>query len=335
MKYLLITCLIILSLSSSAQDDVKVLQETAKNYVKQGDFNKAVVTLTRAFQQEPGNIDVQKELAFAQYYQKDLGRALETVKPLLERRDAQVQVYQLAGLIYAAKDDDQEAEKVYKKGIKKFPESAVLYNDYGEFLWNKQDNNAIRQWEKGMEADPNYAANYYNAARYSSDKIWGVIYAEIFINMESFTRRSIEIKYQLLHNYRKLLADISVAKYQNNKNPFISAYIKSVNKEAALVSAAITPESLIMLRTRFILEWNDKYSTKFPFRLFDYHKQLLKDGLFEAYNQWLFGPIQNLTAFQNWTNKHTEPYTEFTGFQHSRIFKIPSGQNYQNRKEDK
>ena len=84
-----------------------------------------------------------------------------------------------------------------------------------------------------------------------------------------------------------------------------------------------------MIRTRFILDWYKSYATKFPFRLFDYHQQLIKEGMFEAYNQWLFGTVENLPAFDQWTKSNPEAYAKFTTFQKGRVFKMPQGQHYQ------
>ena len=92
----------------------------------------------------------------------------------------------------------------------------------------------------------------------------------------------------------------------------------------------INPESLTMIRTRFILDWDEKYASKYPFRLFEYHRQLLKEGLFEAYNQWLFGSVQNLTAFQTWINTHADAYQQFVAFQQGRVFKM-NGPVYQSK----
>jgi hypothetical protein len=83
-----------------------------------------------------------------------------------------------------------------------------------------------------------------------------------------------------------------------------------------------------MVRTRFILDWYKNYAEKFPFRLFDYQQQLIRTGMFEAYNQWLFGPIENLAAFDQWTRTNAEAYKKFTTFQRGRIFKMPQGQFY-------
>ena len=91
----------------------------------------------------------------------------------------------------------------------------------------------------------------------------------------------------------------------------------------------MTTESLIVLRTQFILNWYERYPTTFPFRLFEYQRQLLKEGMFDAYNQWIFGVAENLPAFQNWTNTHSDEYTRFTNFQKGRIFRLPEAQYYQ------
>ncbi|MEO7768801.1 MAG: hypothetical protein ABIS01_15330, partial [Ferruginibacter sp.] len=93
-------------------------------------------------------------------------------------------------------------------------------------------------------------------------------------------------------------------------------------------SGGIDPETLTMIRARFVLEWFHDSGAKYPNRLFEYHRQLLQEGMFDAYNQWLFGTVQNLAAYQNWINAHSSDNNEFTRFQRGRIYKIPPGQNY-------
>lgn len=314
--------------------DVKSLQETARTFAKQGDYANAAIVLNRALLQDHANIQIIKDLAFAQYMQRDLNNAYQSVKTIVDRKDADVEVYQVAGMIYKEKEEFSETEKLYKKALKKFPASGVLYNEYGELLWYRQDYTAIRQWEKGIEVDPNFTGNYYNAAKYyylTLDKTWSLIYGEIFVNMESYSRRTIEIKTLLVNSFQKMFSDGQIMKNQNAKNEFSTAFLTTINKQSSILALGITPESLTMMRTRFVLDWDDKYAQQFPYRLFEYHRQLLREGLFDAYNQWLFGPVQNLTSFQNWTNTHAEVYKEFTNFQRGRVFKMPTGQNYQSK----
>src|SRR5215467_7197085 len=166
-KALLVSVLLIVSrLLSFAQQNANTLHETGKTYMRQGDFPNAIVVLNQALKSEPKNLEIQKDLAFSYYLQKNYSQALETAKPMIERRDADEQCYQILGLVYKAIEDRKECEKMYKQGIKKFPNSGVLYNEYGEMLWTKQDYDAIKLWEKGIEVDPNFSSNYYNACRY-------------------------------------------------------------------------------------------------------------------------------------------------------------------------
>lgn len=315
------------------EQDTKTLQETAKTFIRQGDYPNAILVLNRAVIQDANNLDIKKDLAFAYYLHRDYSKALEVAKPFADRKDADVQSYQILGLVYKAIEERKEAEKMYRGAIKKFPNSGVLYSEFGEMLWSKKDfQEAAKQWEKGIELDPNYSGNYYNAAKYyyfSADKVWGIIYGEIFVNLESYSKRTPEIKSILFDGYKKLFTDQDIQKNQNSKNEFVRTFLATMKKHQGIVNTGVTPESLSALRTRFILDWFEKESGKFPFRLFEYHRQLLKSGMFEAYNQWIFAAAKDLSAFQNWTITHTDAYNQFNGFQKNRVFKVPAGQYYQ------
>ena len=102
-----------------------------------------------------------------------------------------------------------------------------------------------------------------------------------------------------------------------------------MNKQSSLANKGATIENLTMIRTRFILEWFHLYAARFPFRLFDYQRQLIQEGMFNAYNQWLFGTSTNLAAFEHWTKTHTTEYNSFTTFLKSRVFRMPPNQYYQ------
>jgi len=332
MQKLILSFLLLAVTITSLGQDAKQLFETAHSFQRQADYQNAILVLKRALEQQPNDLQMLKELAFTYYLQRDFAKAKETALPLVNRPDADVQTFQIMGMVYKEMEERKECEKLYKDGLKKFPNSGVLYNEYGEMLWTKQDYSAIKWWEKGIEADPNYSSNYYNAAKhyyFTYDKVWPIIYGEIFVNLESYSKRTAEIKDLLLKSYQKLFTDADINSKQDVKNPFVSAFLSTVAKQSATINKGITPESLTVLRTRFLLEWDDKESGKFPFRLFDYQQQLLKAGMFDAYNQWIFGPVQDLTVFQNWTSAHAEEYAKFTNFQKGRVFKLPENQYYQ------
>jgi tetratricopeptide (TPR) repeat protein len=307
------------------------LHRAAKEFMRKGDYPNAIVVLGNALKMQPGDLEMSKDLAFAYYLQKNYSSSVETGKMLVERKDADEQCYQLLGMAYKAIDEKKECDKLYKQGIKRFPNSGVLYNEYGEMLWVAQNPDAIRLWEKGIEVEPGYSGNYYNACKYyylTYDKVWSLIYGEIFVNLESYSRRTPEIKSLLVDAYKKLFMDLKSPKSLNTKNAFAAAYMNIMNDQTSVISLGITPESLTILRSKFVLEWFDKYAARYPFRLFEYHRQLMKEGLFDAYNQWIFGASQNLSAFQTWTTAHSDEYNRFIGFQKGRVFKLPPGQYY-------
>lgn len=331
-KIIYTTCAcLFLFYSTSFSQTAKELQETARSFMQQGDYSNAVLVLNRATQLAPTDIDISKDLALSYYLQKDFAKAQGIITPLLDREDADDQCYQIAGNIYKQLALPKECEKVLRKGLKKFPNSGAMYNELGELLWAQQDYNAIKQWEKGIEVDPGFSKNYYNAAKFyymSTDKIWSIIYGELFVNMEPFTNRTPEIKTILLDSYKKLFAESQISIPSGEKNDFASAFAKTMNKQNAVASSGINAETLTMIRSRFILDWYNDYESKMPFRLFELHRQLLQEGMFDAYNQWLFGSVQNLPAYQSWTVAHEAENNEFVKFQRGRIFKMPAGQYY-------
>ena len=81
MKYLVVVLVFFLSLRSQAQrEDLKTLQETAANFIKQADYGNAVLVLNQALQQAPENQQVIKDLAWVHFLQRDYNRALNIIK---------------------------------------------------------------------------------------------------------------------------------------------------------------------------------------------------------------------------------------------------------------
>ena len=138
------------------------------------------------------------------------------------------------------------------------------------------------------------------------------------------------MKELLLKSYKeKLFAEADLMKgEEKNKSEFAKAVLQSLAKQTSLANKGLNVESLTMIRSRFILDWFANYSHKFPYKLFDYQRQLLQEGMFDAYNQWLFGPVENLAAYDQWTKTHAEAFEAFDKFQRNRVFRMPAGQYY-------
>ncbi len=303
--------------------------------MKAGDQDNAILVLNKALQSSPDDEQLLQDMSLAYFYKKDFAQAKVYAKKLIDRDEVDVTSYQIAGTVYRALEEVKDADKMYKKALKKYPSSGALYNEYGELLWSKNDEGAIAQWEKGIQVDPSYPGNYYNASTYyffTKDKVWSIIYGEIFVNMEYLTERATEIKKQLLTAYKEKLFLTAAGDDAKATNAFSKAVYDLYARQSSLTGKGLNVETLTMIRTQFILDWYAQYGAKYPFRLFDYQQQLLRTGMFEAYNEWLFGPVENLAAFDQWTRTNSEAYKKFTSFQKNRVFKIPAGQFYGDKK---
>ena len=343
-KFLVIVFVFSTFFCFAQSQDAATMHETAKTFMRQGDYENAVLVLTKAQQMQPNDLQIAKDLLFTYYLKRDFAKAMEVGKPMVDRPDADVQTFQMLGLVYKSIAEDKEAEKLYKRGILKFPNEGIFYSEYGDLIANREPANAISLWQKGIEVDPNHSSNYYFAAKHyarSGDVVWSILYAEMFSNMESFTERSTEMKNLLLEQYKKFFisgntivlntSNSDGKKRKSKKLPpvqFTAAVAEILNKQQSQVNVGITPETLTVIRTRFILDWYDKYGDQFPFRLFEHQKQLLQEGLFEAYNFWMFGPAANLKTYQTWQQYHQEDLNSFLTFIRSKVFKVPAGQQY-------
>lgn len=324
----------ILSASAQEQQTAKLLMETARTLVQKGDFDNAVLILERARQQEPDNAELLRDLTYNYYLKRDFGKAIEVGKALVEKPTADQQSFQVLGLAYKAIASYKECGKLYRTALRQFPNSGVIYNEYAElFAMENELDEAIAQWEKGIEVDPSYSSNYYNAAIFYNKKnnwIRAALYSEIFLNLESYTARTTEIKTQLSTAWKNLLIQSNMQQLKEAKAT--SAFEKNVldvlSKVLSNTKGNGTIDDLVSLRANFLTAWAESKQKNYPFQLFTQHQYLVKQGLFGAYNYWLFTPSADAEAYKTWQSTHAKEADGFTAFQQSRVFKLPQGEYY-------
>ncbi len=323
-----------LTAPAKAQSSVAQLRETALAFQRQGDYANTLLVLGTALQQEPKNIELLTDLCHTYYLQGQYVRAAEAVRPLLEREDADVRTFQVGGNIYKALGDVASCEKMYKKAIKKYPNSGVLLCEYGEILLSmKEPSKAFALWERGILSDPSHSGNYYHASKYHyfrGEKVWSIVLAETFLNLESYSVRSTEIKEQLLDSYKRFFISetMSAQAEPRLQSPFEEAFRSTLMRQAQLASRGIDVNRLIMIRTRFILDWFQGPGLRFPHAMLEQQRHMLREGHFEAYNLWLFGVASNMVEYRSWANTHPRELDSFNQYWRKRVFSMPAGQYY-------
>ncbi|HSC54221.1 MAG TPA: tetratricopeptide repeat protein [Phnomibacter sp.] len=318
------------AVAANAQD-AKQMHETGLKYLQQSDYGNAIIVLKKAAELEPNNTDILNDLGLSYFMAGQYKQGYDLMRPVAESKFADDRSFQITCMLLRGGNNIQQAELVYKIGLQSFPKSGPLYCDYGEFLELTQPGSglSIAQWEKGIRTDPEFPGNYYQAARHYSnagENFWSIVYGEIFVNMESFTTRTVETKNILYDAYKKLFA-FGLAP-QKEHTPFQKQVLAILAKQEPLTVNGITPEVLTAVRARFILDWYNGPEKQFPFKLFEHQHQLLQEGVFDAYNQWIFGSVANLSAFQNWTKTHPDEYVSYNQLQRNKMFKMPAGQYY-------
>jgi tetratricopeptide (TPR) repeat protein len=319
--------------ANAQQDDDEQVRMTAIQFCKKNDFSNALIVLNSGLKKNPTSLVLAKELAFTFYLSGSFEQAAINILPLVERIDADIQTFQIAGNIFNALEDWKQSEKMYRKGLSKYPMSGQLHSEYGQLLWQlEKPSKAIEQWEQGIIDDPSHSGNYYHASKFyfaAADKVRAIIYGEIFINLESFSKRTDEIKYQLYESYKRIFNPADVKVHYIKKTTQFEAYVlQGILDCQYLASNGINTSSLHEIRLGFMKKWFTSSVEKFPFSLFDRMKYLINNEMFESYNQWLFGMISNEAVFESWIRNNQEAYKNFLKFQENNLYRPRKEEHY-------
>lgn len=308
---------------------VESFHQSANAFLLKADYPNALMVINNGLQSYPGHALLNTDLAQYHYLQNDYPKAYSIINAALATDSAGDQSYQIAGNIYKALNKASECETLFANALGKFPSSGPLYNEMGSLLSDQKKNGAIVYWEKGIETDPSFPMNYYQASRYyysTGAFAWTILYGEIFVNMDPRNTKTPEIKDMMLQSYKKLFVQLSADKIAQESNPFLKKYYTILYQQREPALLGVTTAALTMVRTRFALQWQQQNADSLSFHLFDYHQQLLREGLFEAYNQWMFGAAENLINFQAWAQNHPTQYDAFVKYHKTFLFKMPKGQ---------
>ena len=331
----LITCFFLLIYAETSYSQTK--KETAALKAKQatyliegGKTDAAIKLLLSAKQLDPGNIDYPYEIAYAYYIKKDYLNAIAILEKLISHKDVYSKVFQLLGNSYDNLKERDKAIQTYTAGLNLFPKAGELYLELGNMSMIKKDYpDALRNYENGIAADPEFPSNYYWAAKLyctSVEKVWGMIYGEIFLNLERGTKRTGEISKLLYTTYKsqiRFYSDSSVSvnftkndiptpdsaktKPRFSKDIFESVLLKSIEKEKK-----ITISTLCKIRKKFIeYYFNSNLYRQYPNVLFDYQYKALRAGFSEAYTNWVLS-MGNEDESAKWIKENSQEWQRFT-----------------------
>jgi len=301
-----------------------------------GKFDESIKLLEEAQKLDPDEINYPYELAYTYYTRKDYKMAVKYLESIQKHKQVDDKVYQLLGNSYDYLGKSDKAIETYEAGLKLFPKSGNLYLEMGVMQLGKKDyNKALDYYEKGIEVAPEFSSNYYWASKIycsSTEEVWGMIYGELFMNLERNSARTAEISKLLYDTYKneiKFTSDTSItvsfSKIMsiniNNQNdtdkmkiPFGIGVYEPILMLSILTEKTIDINSLNNIRSAFVDNYFTKgYDKTYPNILFSYQKQIKEAGHLEAYNHWILMKGDE-DGFVKWYALNKEKWEEFVNW---------------------
>lgn len=335
-KIILLICLSLFGTQNLfSQTDKENALKKAKEGIKlmdEGKLDESIKFLEEAEKLDAEKFNYPYEKAYAYYLKKDYEKSIKILETVMEHKNVMPELFQLMGNSYDILEKPEKAFEMYDAGLKKFPNSGMLYLEKGNVYWNKKDyEKALPFYEKGIEVNPMFASNYFRATKIycnSSEEIWGMIYGEIFINLERNTKRTYEISKLLFDTYKSEIkftsettSEVSfskntiinvndIGKDKKFKMPFSMVYEPTLLL-AIVNQKSIDLNSLNIIRQSFLKNYSTfGHNKSNPNVLFDYQNKMSESGNFEAYNYWILsnGDKEN---FDKWMELNKEKWDKF------------------------
>ena len=328
-KSLLIHLLLITNLS--AQTNKEIAWSKAKEaaiLMDSGKFEESRKLLIEGQKLDPTDYTYPYEIGYSYYLAKDYETAITQFEKAAEYSIVSAELYQLWGNAYDIVGKAQKAIDIYNLGLKKFPKAGKLYLEIGNVYSDRvSKEEGIKYYEKGIEINPTFTSNYYRAALYylnTPEQVWGMIYGEIFMNLESNSKRAIEISKMLFDTYKTQIkiknenessvdfcTKMTMSLDQPERMPFCLTYgatlILGIDKDVKTIDL----ESLNRIRKKFIVNYFFmKRNEMHPNILFDYLKKVDENGHLEAYNYWLLQKGDTV-EFAKWKIGHLDEWSKF------------------------
>lgn len=298
-----------------------------------GKVDESIVLLKEGSKLEPERFDYQYEMAYAYHLKSDYKESIKILEKIENHKSVTDRFFQLLGNSYDNVKKPKKAIEVYERGLKKFPNSGNLYLELGVMhLDDKNMNVALSYFEKGIDVDPTFPSNYFWASKIfckTTEEVWGMIYGEIFMNLERNSKRTAEISKLLYDTYKSEIKftgenSFSVSFSKNStinigdltnpgkmRLPFGVGVYETTLMISMLSTKSIDINSLDNIRSSFVDNYFQRGNDKtYPNILFSYQKQVKDAGHIEAYNHWILMKGDE-DGFVNWMNSNKEKWDNF------------------------
>jgi hypothetical protein len=304
--------------------ELQQMRANAREYMARGNYKDAITTYKQLTAIRKNDYNLVAELARAYAKNGEIKQATELFRKVGDGEEMTDTAYCIVSQIYLEAHELRNANKWANWGLKKYPNSGILYEQHGLVLYNGDNNDALKEWMTGMEKAPGYAGNYKQAATATANSgyLWPVIWGETYLYMAHDTSGDATFKEMLLQCWKNYFEQVT--EEPNPKYAFEQYGNTELLQLTPVVSDGINVESLTMIKTRYMLQ--PIATTQYHISLWDHYNEMLRSGWFDVYNEWLYGQACSNNQFVAWNKFHAGDIDKFLDWKKTHPIRIvPSG----------
>ncbi|MBL6964198.1 MAG: tetratricopeptide repeat protein [Bacteroidetes bacterium] len=341
---ILLTLFIIANANAqNGKDGAKQLAEKGATKIRFDEFKEGIKLYKKALKKDKGNADYIYNISYG-YYRLGKGKkAWKLIDPVLHENPDIKDYHAFLSVLYESVGKEYHIKS--KEIITKGPSNAKEYAHEAMQLIASDPNKARLYLDHAIDLEPEKADYYYQAAKlYANtvERIWTLIYGEIFVNLERNTARTIEIKKLMFETWEKSLTinspnDIKVdvseekatyglEKFDSDKFVvnFAQSYETTLEIGLYRLGDGLSISNMYFYYRDFINYWFRGKELEFPCFIFDWEKTISESDHLEAYIFWLFKDSfpgeyndwikifgKQMAAFENWLENNAMNMTEY------------------------
>jgi len=306
-----------------------VLAREAAILIEKNDFKSAEKLLKKAVKLDPENKQYAYDLCYSYYKIGNFKKAVELTEIFMtnnefdDTRNFINDLFTQAGV---------EMKYKLKPPPKKEPVTAKEFKEEALQLMTTDTEKAILYFEKAIDLEPEDQDNYYYAAKLyanTNEQMWALLYAEAYILLAPQGNYCAEMKQLMLNAYKKAIIIKSPGTYQlaftqrkaeyglenfdpknfkvNFEQSFTTTFELCTDR---LDNGGFRISNLYFMRKGFIEYWFRGKEYEYPCFLFDIHKKMMKENVFEGYHYWLFKDIFP-DEYNEWNKYFFKQYSQF------------------------
>lgn len=155
-----------------------------------GKYDEAIAKYREALAIDPGNVDATYEIAYAEFALGRYDECVATAKPLLDRAgELKATVYVVLANCHDLAGNPKKALRLFEKGMKEFPEDAVLaFNAAITHARREEWAEARKLFQRAIENDPLHRSAHLNlgvAYRVGGYRVQAILAYLRFLSLET------------------------------------------------------------------------------------------------------------------------------------------------------